>query len=332
MKTLLLFSMLLPCCSLLFAEEVSISTNGETLKGVMDVSGQDKSRAVFIISGSGPTDRDGNSVGAPGKNNSLKYLAEDFNKAGITTLRVDKRGIGASADAAVKESDLRFSTYVEDVVQWIKFLEKQGYTEVILVGHSEGALVATLAASSRAAKGLVCIAGAGRSAPAILREQLKPKLPKELYAQADKTITSLTECKTVKDFPPALNALFRPSIQPYLISWFEIDPVNEISEIKVPVLIVQGSTDIQVSTKDAQLLHAGAKGSTLMVVEGMNHVLKAVKGDLAAQMPSYFDPDLPLHKDLAPGIIEFLKTAEKANEKANNSTEPDSKLKQSDNK
>ena len=309
MKTLLLLSILSSFCSLVFAKEVSISIDGKKLVGELNVSGKDQSRAVFILSGSGPTDKDGNTTGAPGKNNSLKYLSDALNKAGMTTLRVDKRGVGKSANAAIKESDLRFSTYVEDVTHWIEFLEKQGFAEVMLVGHSEGALVATLAASHKSVTHLVCISGLGRTAPVVLREQLKPKLPKDLYTQADQIILSLTEGKTVKDSPSSLNVLFRLSVQPYLISWFQIDPAKVISEVKVPILIVQGSTDIQVSTKDATLLHDAAKGSDLIVIKGMNHVLKAVEGDFANQISSYFNPKLPLHKDLAEGVIKFLKTA-----------------------
>ena len=308
MKTLLLLSILLSFSSLASAKEVSISIDGKKLGGELNVSGKDQSRAVFILSGSGPTDKDGNTTGTPGKNNSLKYLSDAFSKAEITTLRVDKRGVGTSLNAAIKESDLRFSTYVEDVIHWIEFLKKQGYTDIVLVGHSEGALVATLAASHKSVTGLVCIAGAGRPASTVLREQLKPQLPKNLYARADQIIASLTQGKTVKDSPASLNALFRPSVQPYLVSWFQIDPAKAVSEVKVPVLIIQGTTDIQVSTKDAKLLHNAAKGSDLIMIEGMNHVLKAVEGDLTTQMPSYFNPNLPLHKDLAQGVIKFLKT------------------------
>ena len=315
MKSLLLLFILLTY-SPLFAEEVSIALEGKTLKGELSVAGEDKSQAVFILSGSGSTDRDGNTLGAPGKNNSLKYLSDFINKEGVTTLRVDKRGIGASSAAAATESDLRFGTYVDDAKQWIKFLKEQGYSDIVLIGHSEGALVATLAASSESVAGLICIAGAGRPAPTILREQLMTKLPKELYTQADKTISSLTEGKTVKDFPPALHALFRPSVQPYLISWFQIDPAISISEVRVPVLIAQGSTDLQVSLEDAELLHAKAKGSKLIIIKGMNHVLKEAEGDLSAQMPSCFKPELPLHKDLGGKVVEFLKATKRQNKPA----------------
>ena len=294
--------------SVLFAEEVSISIAGKQLAGTLTPSGGEKTRVAFLLSGSGPTDRDGNTMGAAGKNNSLKYLAEALNEKGLATLRVDKRGVAGSAKAAPPEEDLRFSRYVEDVEQWIEFLEKQGYLEIVLLGHSEGALVATLAASGDSVKGLVCLAGAGRPADVVLREQLKPKVPDLLFFQIDKILTSLKKGETVEDFPPFLNPLFRVNLQPYLISWIQIDPAEVIGKVSVPVLIVQGSTDLQVTQEDAQLLHAGAKGSQLIIVEGMNHVLKEVAGDLPAQMPSYTDPKLPLHKDLVAGIAAFIKT------------------------
>jgi len=305
MKLLILF-ITLSLFSPLSAEEVSVSANEKTLKGELSLAKKKTSRIAFIISGSGPTDRDGNTVGAPGKNNSLKYLSEYLNKGGIPTLRVDKRGVGASADAALKEADLRFSTYIEDVGYWIKFLEQKGFSEIILVGHSEGALVATLAAKHKSVVGLVSVAGAGRPAPTILRDQLKPKLPKEMYKKADKAISILAEGKTVKDFPPALISLFRPSVQPYLISWFKIDPVKAISDLTIPVLVVQGSTDLQTALKDAKLLHAGAKNSEMKIIEGMNHVLKEVKGNMKDQLPSYFDPKPPLHRDAGKAILTFV--------------------------
>jgi len=194
--------------SLLIAKEVSITIDEKTLHGELKTQEQNKSLAAFILAGSGPTDRNGNTVGAAGKNNSLKYLAEALNKEGITTLNIDKRGVGASAKAAIKESDLRFSNYVEDAKQWIKFLEKQGYTEIILMGHSEGALVATMAASSKSVKGLISIAGAGRPASVVLKEQLKSNLPEKLYTESDKVITSLLKGEIVKDLSPSLNSLF----------------------------------------------------------------------------------------------------------------------------
>lgn len=305
MKLLILYITLSLICPL-SAEEVSVTVDEKTLRGELSLTKKKTSRVAFIISGSGPTDRDGNTIGAPGKNNCLKYLSEYLHQSGIPTLRVDKRGVGASADAAVVEADLRFSTYVKDVGSWIKFLEQKGFSEIILIGHSEGALVATLAAKHKSVIGLISVAGAGRPAPAILRDQLKPKLPEEMYKKADKVISLLAEGTTVKDFPPALISLFRPSVQPYLISWFKLDPAKAISDLTIPVLVVQGSSDLQTSLKDAKLLHAGAKNSEMKIIEGMNHVLKKVKGNMKDQLPSYFDPKLPLHDDVGKIILTYI--------------------------
>lgn len=311
MKLLLLLILFSAVISL-HAEKVSLTIEGKELGGELNHVGKEKTQIAFILSGSGPTDKDGNTAGLPGPNNSLLYLSHFLNNNGISTLRIDKRGIASSAAAAPKEADLRFSTYVEDVKHWIDFLRSQGYSEILLVGHSEGALVATQAASSPSVTGLISIAGAGRPAPEVLREQLKPKLPDELYQQADVAISKLTEGKVAMDYPPSLHALFRPSVQPYLISWFPIDPAKAIAEVKVPILIVQGSTDLQITIQDANLLHKGAKGSKLVIVQGMNHILKEIKGDLATQIPSYSDPALALHKDLGPAIVEFIQETKKA--------------------
>ncbi len=300
-----LFSpLLILLISFLNAEEVSIQN--KILSGELTTAGTDKSLVAFIVSGSGPTDRDGNTVGALGKSNSLLYLSNFLNKEGISTLRVDKRGVAASASSGIREADLRFSTYVEDVGHWINFLKKRGYSKIVLIGHSEGALVTTLATSSDSVIGLVSISGAGRPASVVLKEQLQPKLPKELYTQAESVISSLEKGEIVKNPPASLNSLFRPSVQPYLISWLKIDPAIALSKVKVPILIVQGSTDLQTSVEDAKLLHTSAKGSELIIIKGMNHVLKEIEGDLNTQLPSYFDPTLPLQKELGAKVRKFI--------------------------
>jgi hypothetical protein len=69
---------------------------------------------ALIIAGSGPTDRDGNSSMIPGRNDSLRMLAQALAQAGIASVRYDKRGVGASAQAVQSESALRFETYIDD--------------------------------------------------------------------------------------------------------------------------------------------------------------------------------------------------------------------------
>ena len=73
---------------------------------------------------------------------------------------------------------------------------------------------------------------------------------------------------------PHLYALFRPSVQPYLYSWFQFNPVTELAKLDIPVLIVHGSTDIQVDQSEAKLLARASVNASSVVIQGMNHVLK----------------------------------------------------------
>jgi len=264
---------------------------------------------VVIIAGSGPTDRDGNSTMLPGHNDSLKLLAEALANAGIASLRYDKRGVAASAAAGAKESDLRFDMYVDDAKAWVSALATDGrFSSVSLLGHSEGALIASLAAAQNPqVRALVTVAGAGRSVGEVLREQLAGKLPPELAAHSEALLSSLERGETVSEVPAALNVLYRPSVQPYLISWIQHPPAAALSRVKQPTLIVQGDSDLQITPSNAHLLKAARPASELVLVPGMNHVLKAATGNLAEQRASYSSPDLPLAPGLMPAIVDFLK-------------------------
>lgn len=263
---------------------------------------------VLIIAGSGPTDRDGNAASI--HPDSYKLLAAALAKDGIASVRYDKRGVGESAQASPPESQLRFETYVDDAVAWVKMLDgDKRFSHVTIAGHSEGALIGTIAAQQGGVHSLVLLEGAGRPAPAVLREQLKPKLPPDLYARADAAITQLQNGHLAPDAPPELAALFRPSVQPYLISWFKYDPAAELAKVRVPVTIVQGTADIQVTMADAQALKNGLPSARFVVVDGMNHVLKYFPdhSSLQAAMKGYEDPSLPVD----PHVVAAVEAATK---------------------
>ncbi len=263
---------------------------------------------VLLLSGSGPTDRNGNSPMLPGKNNSLQMLAEGLAGNGIASLRYDKRGVGESAKAMVSEADLRFETYVDDAVAWCEQLRNdKRFSAVIIAGHSEGSLIGMLAAKRCNAAGFISIAGAGRAAADILRTQLAGKLPPELATQSDAILKNLEAGQTADNPPAELAALYRSSVQPYLISWFRYDPAKSIAALTVPVLIVQGTTDLQVSVDDAKRLAAANPKAKLLLIEGMNHVLKEVPPDREKQVASYSDPNLLLAPDFLPGVVEFVR-------------------------
>jgi uncharacterized protein len=263
---------------------------------------------VVIIAGSGPTDRDGNSVLLPGKNNSLLMLAEGLADHGIASLRYDKRGVGASRQALQSETDLRFDIGADDAAAWVKKLRPDPrFSTIVIVGHSEGSLLGMLAARRAPVDGYISIAGAGRAADKVLRDQLAKQLPPALLAEANSALDTLLAGHTVASPPQQLMALFRPSVQPYLISWLKVDPQVEIARLTIPVLIVQGTLDGQVPPSEARLLAAAQPKAALVLIDGMNHVFKRVPPDAAAQQGSYSDPTIPVAPELISSIATFVK-------------------------
>ena len=260
---------------------------------------------ALIIAGSGPTDRNGNSFLLKGKNNSLKQIAYALANDGIASLRFDKRGVGNSYKAMKNQADLRFENYIDDVNQWIDLLKKDNrFNKIIIIGHSEGSLIGMIAAQH--ADKYVSIAGPGQSADNILREQLG-NLPGQLK---DTSFIILDSLKAGHHYSPVSSSLamyFDASIQPYLISWFKYDPQVEIKKLKIPVLILQGTNDLQVKEKEATLLAKANPAAKLVLIENMNHVLKLVTGDAEANMNAYSDPSLQVSPILTKAMIDFIK-------------------------
>ncbi len=288
---------------------VQLETKTGTLSGSLLVpDATDSIPVALLIAGSGPTDRDGNNPSM--KNNSLKMLAGVLCNHGIASLRYDKRGILKSRKAGLKETDLRFEHYVSDATDWIRQLNKdKRFSEVVVIGHSEGSLIGMIAAQDGGVAKFVSVAGPGKSADKLLKEQLQSQ-PEEVQKVAFHIIDNLVQGKTVKDVQPMYHTLFRPSFQPYLISWFNYDPAEEIAKLDIPVLIVQGTTDIQVSEKDARILAKANPRSTLRIIEGMNHVLKKVEADRMKNLATYNQPTRPIMPELVTAITSFIKKSD----------------------
>jgi pimeloyl-ACP methyl ester carboxylesterase len=292
----------------LVGELIELKTDTGTLYGTLDLPAKPGPWPVVLLhAGSGPTDRDGN--GPLIRTDCLKKVGRDFAAEGIAVLRIDKRGIAASAKAMPKEDDIRIDTYAADVVAWVALLRKDSrFTKIGFIGHSEGALVGLIAAKDAKFDAFVSLCGVGRMFQEVLREQLKKNLPADLYKKCDAIVTELEAGRTVDEVPKELVSLFRPSAQPFLISVFNRDPAKLAAEVKVPFLIVSGSTDIQVSDADAKRLADANAKAKLVTFENMNHVLKLVKKtDQLSQIPSYRDSSLPLHPKLMPELVSFIK-------------------------
>jgi uncharacterized protein len=290
----------MPLDSPTHTESVSLQTPTGALFGTLISAGK---TAALIIAGSGPTDRDGNSA-LNLRTNVYKLLAEGLAANGISTLRYDKRGVGASQAAMTAEQDLRFQTYVDDARAWAHELKlRNGVKRVWLIGHSEGALIAEKVAEDNPKTcGLILISGTGRKAADILREQLGGSLPEPLRQQAFDGLLELESGRQIASPPPQLLGLFRPSVQPYMISWLSLDPAAILAALRQPVFIMQGDTDIQVSVDDARRLAAARPDAQLAILNGVNHILKLAPPERVANMATYNDPDLPL----APGVVDIV--------------------------
>jgi pimeloyl-ACP methyl ester carboxylesterase len=290
---------------------VDVKGPSGVLKGTMLApEGGAKAPVALIIPGSGPTDRDGNNpLGVKGQ--PYKLLAEGLAPLGVATVRIDKRGMFASAGAG-DPSSVTMADYGADVHAWASMLvQKTGAPCVWLVGHSEGSLVAEIAAQDpHDICGLVLISGPGRKLGDVLRQQLKANPANApILDQALGAIASLEAGKRVDPttLPAPLQPLFAAKVQGYLISFLSYDPAALLKAYKGPVIVIQGTTDLQVSLEDAHLLAGSRPGVKLVELEGVNHVLKVAPADRGANIATYADPSLPLAPGVAEAVAGFIK-------------------------
>jgi len=282
---------------------VSLPIASGDLKGTLTLPKNHKKGAlVLIIAGSGPTDRDGNNPAM--RCDTYKQMAHNLSKAGIASLRYDKRGIAQSAATVEREDDLLFDDYVNDAKAWLQWAKKdKRFTDRIIIGHSEGSMIGMLAMNE--ADKFISIAGPGRPAYDLLKEQLSAA-PNTFGDKALLKIDSLTAGLTVTAASNEEMMLFRTSVQPYLRSWFKYDPRKVLAAIDKPILLLQGNTDIQVPVEDAKRLAAAQPKAKLVILEGMNHVLKSAPMDRSANLATYNNPALPLTEGLMEAITDFI--------------------------
>lgn len=288
-------------------DELTVPVEGGELKVALQMPDNPTGDLVIIHAGSGPTNKDGNTIGS-GKNNSLKMIAEELAAQGIASVRFDKRGIGENTALMTKEANLTFIHYINDVSAIVTYMKQDSrFTSIHLLGHSEGALIMTLAAQHDGIASLIVVAGAGRPADEILLEQLSASLPPNLLNESKVALQKLKAGEMVANVSNELMALFRPSVQPYMRSWLQYDPQQEIKKVTAPILIIQGKKDIQITEIDAKALAIGNEKATVRYFEQMNHVLKDIKGDYQENIASYTTPELPLANGLTEEIVKFIK-------------------------
>ena len=288
-------------------QQTGIEADGPNglLKGTLTTAGAADAPIVLIIPGSGPTDRDGNSpLGI--KAAPYQLLAEKLAEHGISSVRIDKRGLFASAAALPDANNVTIDDYARDTQSWIAAIRhRTGAHCVWVLGHSEGGLVALVAAKATAdICGLVLVAAVGRPVGEVLMEQLRANPANApLLDAAAAAIDRLASGQRVDvaTMPPPLAPLFGPAIQGFLISEVRLDPAHLVASTSKPILILQGERDLQVAVSDARRLKAANPHAELVLLPTTNHVLKNVDSDdRSANIATYADPHLPL----APGVVE----------------------------
>ena len=264
-----------------------------------------KTNLVILIAGSGPTDRDGNQKGLT--NNSLKLLAEALANNGIAVYSYDKRIFAQIASGKLDEASLSFDNFIDDAKAVIQYFKNQKkYHSITVAGHSEGALIGMVAANGNA-DGYISIAGAGRPIDEVLLEQIEKQAP-FLKEEVQKNLETLKNGTTFELKNQMLATLFRASVQPYMISWIKYNPQTEIKKLHIPILLINGDKDIQVSVNDAQLLHQAKSDAQLKIISNMNHIFKEIKGDDTENKASYTNPDLPINKELPSVLTAFIQS------------------------
>ena len=313
MKTMknMLFVLLLFLTSMGFSQEEHYTTEevniNEYVKGtlVTPVS-EEKMPLVILIQGSGPTDRNGNQSFM--KNDALKKLALEFAENGIATYRYDKRILQAQR-LNIAEKDMRFDDFVTDAVSVLDhFKDDKKFDRIVVLGHSQGSLVGMLAAKDRA-DGFISIAGVAQPIDSILTTQIANQMP-GLKENVQQTFREMRANGGSSAYNPMLESIFRPSVQPFILSWMNYDPRKEIAKLEIPVLLINGTNDLQVAETEAELLKEANPDADLVIIENMNHILRKIEGDQLENSKSYNEAGLPLHPDLVPKLVEFIEGIE----------------------
>jgi hypothetical protein len=257
---------------------------------------------ALLIAGSGSTDHDGN--GPQVNPATLKKLSEQLVARKIATLRYDKRGAGGWKPEFGPPEDFRFKDYVDDATALINYLRSGGkFSKVILIGHSEGGLVAILTARRVPVDRLVLLATAARRQGDLVKAQLAKTLAPEVFKPIAAAIDAIMAGQIVD--PPPRGLSIPPPMQPGIASAFTEDPIDPLKLIEAPTLIVGGGRDRQVARLDFVALSAASPLAKTLWLPDMNHVLVDVT-DEADDLKAYNQPERALDATLIDTVAAFI--------------------------
>lgn len=281
-------------------EEVSVS---KWIDGtLLSPNNNERPNLAIIIAGSGPTNRNGNQNFL--KNNSLKKLAEGLTNNGIATFRYDKRIVKQILQNNVSK-DIMFDDFVQDAKDVVDYFKaNSNYNNIYVIGHSQGSLVGMLAAKDQV-DGFISLAGAGNNIGDVIIEQIGKTAP--MFSEdTERVVANLKEGKTTTEYPMALGSIFSTDLQPFMINWMSYYPSELITELNMPVLIINGTKDLQVSVNEAELLKKANDKAELVIIENMNHVLFEIEGDDLENSKSYNESFREISPMLISSVTKFI--------------------------
>ena len=313
-----------------FIEEQVTINSDVALKGTIAIPGVEgeKLPAVLIINGSGAADRDGNMKKPAMNANIYKDLAHVVTSLGFITLRYDKRAVGESGGDPLTSGMMDL---VNDIVANIKFLETHPRVDkdkIILIGHSEGCILSTIATTITSVAGLALIAGAGTNIwepmkyqNAQVLEEIKTmkglkgfllrlavkesKLQKQQQELFDTMVNSTGD--TVK---------FKGKKTP--AKWFREhfkysneEVLKALENANCPILAVTGDKDVQANSEDLKKIETlGKDNIKCEVIKNMDHMLKEFSGEKTVlNVMKQYKGELskPMHPELKNILEQWLK-------------------------
>ncbi|QLG44219.1 alpha/beta hydrolase [Costertonia aggregata] len=308
MKNLLLVFLIMPFTLVIgqniISEEIQLKNGGIHLPGTLSYpDSEEKVPLVIFVHGSGNIDRNGNQAGTPVKADYIKILADSLNQEGIAFYRYDKRT--ATPSNLNKLESITLSDFVLDAKMAIDFFSNDGrFNSIVLIGHSQGSLVAMLSVTD-AVDGFISLGGPSQSIDKVFIAQLS-KQNKAFESVVRQHLEELATTDTIQKVNPFLTSIFAPKNQKFIADWMKYHPKKEIEKLTLPILIINGDVDLQVTVEDAENLHKANANSRLQIIPKMNHVLKIVNS-MEENIRAYSDKSVPLSTELISTITDFIK-------------------------
>lgn len=282
------------------SEEILIKNGEIELPGTLSFT-KEKSPLIIWVHGSGNIDRNGNQKPMI-KANYIKQFRDSINKNGIAFYSFDKRTSNLKNMPALSKG-VSFIDFADDVRLVINHFKKENrFSKIILIGHSQGSLVAML--SSKNIDKYISLAGPALSADKMIIKQIQQQAP-FLDSITKAHFKELTTTGKVENINPMLMSVFAKQNQSFLKSWIQYNPSNEIKKLTIPILIINGTADLQVKQEEAHALHKANVKSKLILIDKMNHVIKEINS-INENQSSYTSPDFPISNELIKTVTKFI--------------------------